>query len=136
MRHCRLQSRQRENEQLGTLKWEIPAGRDASNQIQAYASATSVMLGEKLTFFLSTETDATRFFVDIYRLGWYNGEGGRLMASQTGLVGHAQGYYDPNAHTLVDCRTCLVEGVTGLGQVATLVQPYSPGWLDDGGLPG
>ena len=105
---------QRENAQLGTLKWEIPPSRVASIQIQAYASATSVMPGEKLTFFVSTESEGTRFFVDIYRLGWYAGEGGRLMVSQSGLVGHAQGYYDPNAHALVGCSACLVDGATGL----------------------
>src|SRR5947209_1529141 len=77
---------ERENEQLGTLKWEIPPSRVASIQIQAYASATSVSPGEKLTFYVSTEIAGTRFSVDIYRLGWYGGEGGSLMASQSNLV--------------------------------------------------
>lgn len=103
-----------ENEQEGTLKWEIPSGRAASIQIQAYASATSVMPGEKLAFFVSTEVEGTRFSADIYRLGWYNGEGGRLMVSKINLVGLAQGYYDPNAHTLVDCSACHVDSSTGL----------------------
>ena len=105
---------EQENEQLGTLKWEIPPSRVASIQIQAYASATSVLPGENLTFYVSTEIDGTRFFVDIYRLGWYGGEGGRLMASQSGLVGHDQGYYDGNAHALVSCSACLVDSQTGL----------------------
>src|SRR5438045_4979268 len=53
----------RENAQLGTRKWEIPASRQASTQIQAYASATSVMAGEKLTFFVSTAQNGDRFSV-------------------------------------------------------------------------
>ena len=103
-----------ENEQLGTLKWEIPTSRAASIQIQAYASATSVTPGEKLTFFVSTEIGGTSYFVDIYRLGWYGGDGGRLMISQSGLIGQAQGYYDPNAHILVNCNSCHVDRRLGL----------------------
>jgi hypothetical protein len=103
-----------ENELLGTLKWEIPKSRVASIQIQAYASATSVTPGEKLTFFVSTEIGGTRYFVDIYRLGWYGGDGGRLMISQSGLRGQAQGYYDSNAHNLVNCNACHVDSSMGL----------------------
>src|SRR5262249_23047175 len=76
----------RENTQLGTPNWEIPANREASTQIQAYASATSVTQSDKLTFYVSTEKEGDRFSVEIYRLGWYAGDGGRLLASQTGLI--------------------------------------------------
>jgi hypothetical protein len=104
----------RENAQLGTRKWQIPANKEASTQIQAYASATSVMLGDKLTFYVSTEIQGDRFSVDIYRLGWYGGDGGRLMTSQAGLIGQARGYYNSATHALVNCQSCRLDNNTGL----------------------
>jgi hypothetical protein len=105
----------RENTQLGTRNWEIPANRQASTQIQAYASATSIAPGDKLTFSVSTQKEGDRFSIGIYRLGWYGGDGGRLMNPQTIVMGgHAQGYYDPVGHTLVKCQSCRVDSNTGL----------------------
>ena len=39
-----------ENAQLGTSSWQIPAGREATIEIQAYVGATSVLPGESLNF--------------------------------------------------------------------------------------
>src|SRR5712692_122327 len=76
-----------ENTHLGTNAWKIPAGKESSTQIQAYASTTSVLPGQELTFYASTQQEGTVYSMDIYRLGWYGGFGGRLMTSvayQTG----------------------------------------------------
>src|SRR5207248_1410367 len=86
----------------------------ATTQIQAYASATSVQEGQKLSFYVSTQVQGMRYSIDIYRLGWYAGNGGRLIASLTDLVGRAQGYYDPVNHQLVGCNTCHVDRKLGL----------------------
>ncbi len=104
----------RENAQLGTISWRIPQGNEASIQIQAYASATSVLPGQKLSFSVSTQNEGMHYSVDIYRLGWYGGDGGRLMASQGDLIGHVQGYYDPVNHRLVSCKSCYVDTKTDL----------------------
>ena len=69
-----------ENAHLGTTSWRIPGGKAATTQIQAYASATSVLPGQNLTFYVSTQSEGTAYTIDIYRLGWYGGDGGRLMA--------------------------------------------------------
>src|SRR2546421_3481927 len=103
-----------ENAQHGTASWQIPEGKGATLEIQAYAGATSVLPGQKLTFYVSTRTDNTPYEVEIYRLGWYRGAGARLMDSRKNLVGHAQGYYDPNTHKLVNCASCLIDTKTGL----------------------
>jgi hypothetical protein len=103
-----------ENAHLGTTAWQIPQGKEASTQIQAYAGATSVLPGQKLTFYVSTQKQNTPYSVEIYRLGWYGGAGGRLMASQAGLIGHAQGYYDATKRNLVDCNSCSIDKQTGL----------------------
>ncbi|MFL5627667.1 MAG: N,N-dimethylformamidase beta subunit family domain-containing protein [Ktedonobacteraceae bacterium] len=105
---------QRENAQPGTTSWQIPAAKRSATRIQAYASGTSILPGQALTFYVSTQKDGTPYSVDIYRLGWYGGTGGRLMASQTNLIGHAQGYYDSLAHHLIGCTSCLVDRQTGL----------------------
>lgn len=105
---------ERENALLGTTAWNIPAGNEATTQIQAYASATSVSPGQKLTFYVSTEEAGTRYSISIYRLGWYGGLGGRLEAVQGGLVGRAQGNYILARHKLVGCDSCYVDKTTGL----------------------
>jgi len=103
-----------ENTHLGTSAWKIPGGREATTQVQAYASATSVQPGQKLTFYVSTQKDGTPYLIAIYRLGWYGGYGGRLMTSTSYQIGHAQGYYDGVNKTLVKCASCLVNSSTGL----------------------
>src|SRR6266571_1058289 len=103
-----------ENAHLGTDSWKIPQGKEASTQIQAYASATSVLPGQELTFYVSTQHEGTIYSIDIYRLGWYGGFGGRLMTSALYQTGQAQGYYDSVNHRLVDCNSCHVDRKTGL----------------------
>ncbi len=103
-----------ENAHLGTSSWSIPDGKEAITQIQAYASATSVSPGQKLTFYVSTQKEGTGYSIDIYRLGWYAGAGGRLMATQAAQIGHAQGYYDPTTYRLIGCTACHLDLQTGL----------------------
>ncbi len=84
----------RENALPGTTSWSIPKGLGATTEIQAYASTTSVLPGHTITFYVSTQNDGTAYSIDIYRLGWYGGAGGRLMTSRIRQIGQAQGYYD------------------------------------------
>ncbi len=101
----------RENALPGTTSWSIPNGLGATTEIQAYASTTSVLPGHTITFYVSTQNDGTAYSIDIYRLGWYGGAGGRLMTSRIRQIGQAQGYYDSQTHRLVNCRSCSVKGV-------------------------
>ncbi len=103
-----------ENLHLGTVRWQIPGDKAASTQIQAYAGATSVFPGQKLAFYVSTQKEGTSYSVSIYRMGWYGGEGARLMKLQYGLFAHAQGYYDSIARSLIGCDLCRVNLGTGL----------------------
>ena len=103
-----------ENAHLGTSDWQIPGDKAASTLIQAYASSTSVQPGETLTFYVSTQDEGTPYSIAIYRLGWYGGLGGRLKFFQTDQIGHIQGFYDPQAHQLVNCTSCRVDAKTGL----------------------
>src|SRR5438270_8357 len=70
-----------ENAQIGNpaSEWDISGAGDPS--IQGFATTISVNLGE--TIFFKVNTDATSYHLDIYRLGYYNGDGARKVATFT-----------------------------------------------------
>ena len=104
----------RENALTGTSAWKIPMGNQSTTQIQAFAGATSVKPGKSLVFYVSTQVAQTTYRIDVFRLGWYSGAGGRLMMSKQNLVGQAQGYFDETGNRLVNCVTCTQAKDTGL----------------------
>jgi hypothetical protein len=62
-----------------TPEWQIPDANYASNQeIEGYASATSVNRGGSINLYVQS-ADPT-YTINIYRIGWYGGNGGRLLA--------------------------------------------------------
>ncbi|HEX2913329.1 MAG TPA: N,N-dimethylformamidase beta subunit family domain-containing protein [Chloroflexia bacterium] len=87
-----------ENSQPGNTGWLITkTGDDNIKQIKGYASATSVNIGESINFHVSLNT-AQSYTMEIYRIGWYNGAGGRLMQTVGPLDG--QNYPTPAPDTL------------------------------------
>ena len=76
-----------ENAKPGTGDWQItgPAEGDA---IESFASAVSATHGEKVTLFVST--GAKEFHVEAYRMGWYDGKGGRLVWTSENVPGTRQ----------------------------------------------
>lgn len=74
-----------ENERPGTRDWMAtnvrvdPDTKYRSPAIEGYSSRTSVRPGESLTIHVSTNP-ASPFVIDIYRLGYYQGHGGRHLA--------------------------------------------------------
>ncbi len=102
-----------ENALFGTIGWMIPRGAEATTEIQAYVSARSVAPGQSLTFYVSTQEEGTPYELAIFRMGWYQGAGGRLMTSVQ-LTGQAQGYYDAKTFQLVNCPSAFHDPVTGL----------------------
>jgi len=68
---------QAENAQKGTTTWQTP---DADGPaIEGYASEVSALPGDTIHLHVST-SPASRYHVEVYRLGWYGGAGGRLLA--------------------------------------------------------
>jgi len=69
-----------ENQQTGTMGWQISdkVSNDTTGQIKGYTSTPSVNRGGIITFHVSTNPAQT-FTMDVYRIGWYQGLGGRLM---------------------------------------------------------
>jgi PKD repeat protein len=97
-----------ENLQTGSSEWLLgdlygrPYATDQAGQIKGYASATSVNKGESITFHVSV-TPAQTYTIDVYRIGWYQGLGGRLMQR----VGPLSGLEQPTCPT--DPSTGMIE---------------------------
>lgn len=81
-----------ENALPGTTDWRLsgPISTDTDAQIQGFASATSVDTGSSIDL-LVTVAGSADWNLEIYRMGWYGGDGGRLLHSASGLTGVAQG---------------------------------------------
>ncbi len=91
-----------ENQKAGTIDWAIPSIGQATTEIVGYGDATSINKGQSINFKVSL-AQAGQYQIDVYRLGYYGGAGGRLVTSATGLNGVAQ------AGPTTDPNTKLVE---------------------------
>lgn len=73
-----------ENEKPGTKDWMLkntridPKTKYRCPWIEGYCSRTSIRAGERLKVMVSTNP-ASPFVLDVYRLGYYGGDGGRHM---------------------------------------------------------
>ncbi len=98
---------QKENEKEGTRDWQltrvrVERGEHRSSIIEGFCSMQSVATGDSLTFFVSTDP-ARRFFLDIFRLGYYGGRGGRLMQQFGPLKGATQPTPSAGRNRLREC---------------------------------
>src|SRR5437763_368838 len=92
---------QHENLLPGTTSWQLtnPTSENYTNPtydkgVQGYSSVTSAKAGNTVNF--SVSTTASSFKADIYRLGWYQGKGARLMRSIANIPGKAYPVPAPN----------------------------------------
>lgn len=108
-----------ENQQPGTRDWLLtkvdtvlepknPIGEDQphfvrSRRIEGFASDTSYRAGERVTLFVST-LPSTDFTIDVYRLGYYQGLGGRRLMSAGRTAGTSQETPDDGERNLRECR--------------------------------
>src|SRR6267154_5401737 len=90
-----------ENAKSGTTAWQLSKGA-TNHQIEGYASATSVNRGGSISLFTNT-ADST-YTIDIFRMGWYAGLGGRRMLPTIQLSGTLQ-----TTCPVVDTTTSLLE---------------------------
>jgi hypothetical protein len=90
-----------ENCLAGDTDWDIT---ENDPDIQGFATDISVNTGETVTFKINT--DATEYRIDIYRLGYYGGDGARKVTSMTVVGAQVQPACLTDAATgLVDCGT-------------------------------
>ena len=76
-----------ENQKTGTSAWRI--NNYGITDISGYASALSVPRGGSLPIKVSVSA-AGAYTIDVYRIGYYGGTGGRLVASSGNLSGITQ----------------------------------------------
>lgn len=145
---CRTRSGQRqlnpierENAKPGTRHWQLTRVRvneadHRTSLIEGYCSHQSVAAGDTMTLFVSTDP-VRRFTLEVYRMGYYGGEGGRLVVSAGPLAGKSQ---PVPASTDKRLRQCLWEpsfqlripddwtsGVY-LGKLTTVPEGNEPYW--------
>src|SRR5690349_22320854 len=91
-----------ENTKPGTPKstWDVSGSGSAA--LQGFATQMSVNVGETVNF--KIKSTATSYRLDIYRMGWYGGNGARLVATVNPVGRQTQPNCLTNAATgLVDC---------------------------------
>jgi Domain of unknown function (DUF4347)/Domain of unknown function (DUF4082) len=92
-----------ENQKTGTSDWQVfDTTLAINNEIAGYGDASSINKGQSLNIKVSL-AQAGKYNIDVYRLGYYNDTGGRLISSATGLNGVTQ------AAPTIDPTTRLVE---------------------------
>jgi hypothetical protein len=90
-----------ENTRPGTTDWQV--SQDAS--IEGFTTDISTNVGGRVDF--KIRTDSPRYTIDIYRLGWYGGDGGRFITSLTPSV--------PLPQTQPECRRDAASGMVDCG---------------------
>lgn len=98
-----------ENEQPGTRDWLLqntridPTSKYRCPWIEGYCSRTSVRAGETINFHVSTNP-ASSFTLDIYRMGYYGGAGGRHVLRLGPFAGQVQSDPPIGPNRLRDCQ--------------------------------
>ncbi len=75
-----------ENAKTGHAWWVTT--QQADRAIEGFASQVSAVAGDRITLFVSTK--ASTFHVEAYRMGYYQGIGGRLVWQSREVAGHHQ----------------------------------------------
>jgi hypothetical protein len=110
-----------ENEQPGTPDsvWDLPDGDAGDPTIQGFATDISVNAGNTISF--KIDTDARAYTINIYRLGYYGGDGARHIATVTPSARLPQTQpacaTDPST-SLYDCGTWSVSASWGVPSIA------------------
>ncbi len=130
-----------ENRKAGALDWQLTrvrADKDGfrSPWIEGFCSRQSVMAGESIDLFVSTDPPR-KFQIEIFRMGHYGGRGARLMTTLGPFDGKTQPTPAPGEKNLHECLwesttrlTVPADWPSGvyLGRMTTLVdraiEPY------------
>jgi hypothetical protein len=110
-----------ENQNPGTTAWQINLPvTEGAPEIAGYAGVTSILPGENLPLRI-TLAQPGQYTVNVYRLGWYGGAGGRLMHSSGSQAGGTQPpCNEVNATTLlIECNWSISYTVPTTGNWVT-----------------
>jgi hypothetical protein len=99
----------RENAREGTRDWMLtntridPATKYRCPWIEGYCSHTSIRAGETIQFFVSTNP-ASAFRLEVFRMGYYGGAGGRKVAELGPFKGVVQPEPEIGPRRLRECK--------------------------------
>lgn len=99
----------------GTMTWRPDHPLGSEDAIEGFSAPISVNSGETVKFYVSTT--APSYTLQIFRLGWYQGLGGRLMYSSTTLTGIKQ------PPPLIDPATRMVSCSNWYSQASVNIPP-------------
>jgi Domain of unknown function (DUF4082)/Bacterial Ig-like domain/Bacterial Ig domain len=104
-----------ENQQTGTPQsvWDVREGQGTT--IQGFADPFSVNIGQSINF--KIKSPATGYNVDIYRMGYYGGDGARLITSLTPNISVSQSQPTCNTNTVTGLVDCGNWGVSAIWNV-------------------
>lgn len=118
-----------ENAREGSDGWQIDRPTEAG--VEGYVDRPSLLPGESLRLFVRTAS-APRFSVEVWRMGWYGGRGGRRVLEPLSFEARAQPppTVDPETQ-MVSCAwassatiTAGADWVTGVYLVKLTALPY------------
>lgn len=93
---------QTENAKSGTTDWQL-SNPATNHEIEGYASLTSVNRGGEISLFVNTSEST--YTIEMFRMGWYGGTGGRRLTSAIQLTGTPQTIPTPDPVTgLIECN--------------------------------
>src|SRR5262249_19539587 len=98
-----------ENEKPGTADWLLkntridPATKYRCPWIEGYCSHTSLRAGDELAIMVSTNPPSP-FIIDLYRLGYYGGKGGRHLMQLGPFQGKVQPDPEVGVERVRECR--------------------------------
>ena len=97
-----------ENRRPGTDEWQLTYMRLAagnkhrSKLIEGYCSSTSVAAGETIDIFVSA-APAAEVTIDLFRMGWYGGKGGRFVTRLGPFPVDTQGVPEVGSNRVREC---------------------------------
>ena len=92
-----------ENRNPGSTDWQISNPTSNNREIEGYASWTSINRGESINIFVNTTEPS--YQLEVFRLGWYGGLGGRRVFGPVTLPGTQQVTPTPDPVTgLIECN--------------------------------
>ena len=102
-----------ENRNPGTTSWLIEVPEKHCEypdhqycrrpQVEAFCSQASYFAGDTLSIFVSTDP-VSSYTIDVYRMGYYDGKGGRLMKSVEAKEGKPQPIPVAGQNNLIECK--------------------------------
>lgn len=106
-----------ENSLPGTPQstWDVGAGEGGT--IQGFADPFSVNLGGTINF--KIQSPASSYAVDIYRMGYYGGDGARLITSLTPNISTSQNQPSCHANSATGLTDCSNWGISASWTVPT-----------------